>query len=139
MAGIGSLIINLGANLAGLRQDMAQAEQIAAKAGKAIAGGLAAGAVGLAVITKAAIDAADKLQDVSNRIGVSVTSLSELKFAAEQSGASFDTLNRGLQNIGKNAAAAAKQDAGDEEDYVTGANIAGFLKVADATMAQGAV
>jgi len=112
VAGIGSLIINLGANLAGLRQDMAQAEQIAAKAGKAIAGGLAAGAVGLAVITKAAIDAADKLQDVSNRIGVSVTSLSELKFAAEQSGASFDTLNRGLQNIGKNAAAAASGNKG---------------------------
>lgn len=112
MAGIGALIINLGANLAGLRQDMAQAEQIAAKAGKAIAGGLAAGAVGLAVITKAAIDAADKLQDVSNRIGVSVTSLSELKFAAEQSGASFDTLNRGLQNIGKNAAAAASGNKG---------------------------
>ena len=114
---------------------MAQAEQIAAKAGKAIAAGLAAGAAGLAVITKAAIDSADKLQDVSNRSGVAVKSLSELKFAAEQSGASFDTLNRGLLNISKSAAAVAGGNktvsAAFEAIGVSVKNASGDLKGAD--------
>ncbi len=43
-----------------------------------------------------------------------------------------------MENIFANAAAAA-EEYGEPDNYVLGANIAGFLKVADAMMAQGAV
>ena len=43
-----------------------------------------------------------------------------------------------MENIFANAAAAAAE-YGEPDNYVLGANIAGFLKVADAMMAQGAV
>ncbi|MEI6580155.1 MAG: NADP-specific glutamate dehydrogenase, partial [Eubacteriales bacterium] len=41
-------------------------------------------------------------------------------------------------NIYTNMAAAAKE-YGSEDNFVVGANIAGFIKVADAMMAQGVV
>jgi glutamate dehydrogenase (NADP+) len=44
-----------------------------------------------------------------------------------------------MVNIFNNVSKAAKQYAEDENDYVTGANIAGFQKVAEAMMAQGVV
>ena len=43
-----------------------------------------------------------------------------------------------MANIYRNITAAAKK-YGKEGDYVAGANIAGFLKVADAMKAQGIV
>ena len=43
-----------------------------------------------------------------------------------------------MANIYKNAAAAAKE-FGYEDNLVVGANVAGFIKVADAMMAQGVV
>ena len=43
-----------------------------------------------------------------------------------------------MENIFAKVDAAAKEYA-TEGDYVSGANIAGFLKVAEAMMAQGAV
>lgn len=42
-----------------------------------------------------------------------------------------------MKNIFENATAAAKEYAGNESNLVAGANIAGFLKVADAMKAQG--
>lgn len=44
-----------------------------------------------------------------------------------------------MHNIYQNVAAAAAEYAEDLDDFVIGANVAGFLKVADAMMAQGAV
>lgn len=44
-----------------------------------------------------------------------------------------------MHNIYQNVAAAAAEYAEDPDDFVIGANVAGFLKVADAMMAQGAV
>jgi glutamate dehydrogenase (NADP+) len=43
-----------------------------------------------------------------------------------------------MKNIHDNAYSAAKR-FGDEGNYVMGANIAGFLKVADAMIAHGVV
>ena len=43
-----------------------------------------------------------------------------------------------MENIFANTAAAAKEYS-KPTDYVSGANIAGFLKIADAMLAQGAV
>lgn len=44
-----------------------------------------------------------------------------------------------MHNIYQNVAAAAAEYAEDPDDFVIGANVAGFLKVADAMMAQGEV
>lgn len=44
-----------------------------------------------------------------------------------------------MNNIYLNVAKAARAYADDENDFVVGANVAGFLKVAEAMMAQGAV
>jgi glutamate dehydrogenase (NADP+) len=44
-----------------------------------------------------------------------------------------------MQNIFKSVQHAAQTYAADPKDYETGANIAGFVKVAEAMMAQGAV
>jgi len=42
-------------------------------------------------------------------------------------------------NIYRNSSSAAKEFGFDQNNLVVGANIAGFLKVADAMMAQGVV
>jgi glutamate dehydrogenase (NADP+) len=42
-----------------------------------------------------------------------------------------------MNGIFENASAAAKEYASSEDNLVAGANIAGFLKVADAMKAQG--
>ena len=77
-------------------------------AGKAI-GIFAAGAVtALAVLTKSQINAADQLAKMSQKVGVSVETLSTLKYAADQSGVSVETLQSSLVRLTKNASDAAK-------------------------------
>ncbi len=44
-----------------------------------------------------------------------------------------------MKNIYKNIASAAAEYGKNEDDFITGANVAGFLKVADAMLAQGLV
>lgn len=69
---------------------------------------LAAGATAaLAGLVHSTVTAADNIGDVSERIGVNNTALQELKFAAEQTDASFDDLVTGLKFISKNAVDAA--------------------------------
>src|SRR5689334_6067169 len=68
--------------------------------GAAISGALIAAA-------KSAANYGDTLAKASQRTGASVEELAKLKFAAEQSGASFDDLNAGLRFLAKNAEAAA--------------------------------
>ena len=78
----------------------------------------------------------------ANAGGVSVSGLEMTQTAMHLSWTKeeVDTkLQAIMADICKNASVAAKRYAGNEEDYVTGANIAGFLKVAEAMMAQGAV
>lgn len=76
--------------------------------------GVAASAVGLAVVgsltamAKASADYGDALNDASKRTGASVEELAKLKFAAEQSGASFDDVSTGLRMLAVNANAAAE-------------------------------
>lgn len=50
-----------------------------------------------------------------------------------------DKLKSIMLSIYQNVASAAKAYADNENDFVVGANVAGFLKVAEAMMAQGAV
>src|SRR4029453_14797165 len=80
-----------------LLEDMGKSMTVA---GVAIVGSLTA-------MAKAAADYGDKLLDASKRTGASVGELSKLKFAAEQSGASFDDVSAGLRILAKNAEQAA--------------------------------
>lgn len=61
-------------------------------------------------------DLGSELQDASVRTGVSVEALSALKFAAEQSGASFENLEKGIRFLQKSG--------GD-------ASVAGIMRIAD--------
>ncbi len=71
---------------------------------------LAAGAAVLTPIVagvKAFSESGDALEKMSRRTGVSVEALSELGFAAEQSGADLETLETGLRKMQKSIADAA--------------------------------
>jgi hypothetical protein len=119
---LGSLVVRLGADVAGFRADLSKASSIAQKElgsiersargihssfrtlGAGLVAGLSVGA--LVSFVKSGIDAADQLGVISKRTGVTVEQLSVLKFAAEQSETSFDTLATGLQKFEVNLAKA---------------------------------
>jgi len=78
-------------------------------------------AIGAAVLTpmmgaaKAFADSGDALEKMSRRTGVSVEALSELGFAAEQSGADLETLETGLRKMQKTIVEAAAGSDGAVE------------------------
>ena len=69
--------------------------------------GMAMGAMGAAaiaatvVIMKSWADAGDAIEKMSRRVGVSTTTLSEFKHAAELSGASLDDVEKGMKKMSK--------------------------------------
>lgn len=56
---------------------------------------------GFTAFAKSGIDAADSLNDMSTRLGVSVKDLASLKLAAEQSGTSLDSIGTGIARLSK--------------------------------------
>lgn len=74
---------------------------MARNAGIAIAGLGAAAVGGLAVLGKNAIDAADNLNDLSQRTGVGVEALSKFGAAAEDSGSSLDEVAKAMGKLSK--------------------------------------
>lgn len=54
----------------------------------------------LTAFSKSAIDAADSMNDLSLRTGVSVKTLAGWKLASDQSGTSLDALGKGVQRLG---------------------------------------
>jgi hypothetical protein len=74
---------------------------MAKTAGVAIAGLGAAAVGGLAVLGKNAIDAADNLNDLSQRTGVGVETLSKFGAAAEDSGSSIDEVAKAMGKLSK--------------------------------------
>jgi hypothetical protein len=72
---------------------------------RALMVGAAAGLVtALGRMVKTAADAGDKMFDLSRRFGVSVETMSRLKFVAEQSGASVDQLGIAFRAVSRRAA-----------------------------------
>lgn len=69
-----------------------------------VAGGAVVGS--MTAMAKSAADYGDRLNDASKRTGESVQDLAKLKFAAEQSGASFDDVSTGLRVLANNMDAA---------------------------------
>lgn len=70
---------------------------------KALVGLTAVGiGVGIADLVKKSLDAASAIGDVAQQAGVSVETLQKLRFAASQSGATFDIMDVALTTLNKN-------------------------------------
>lgn len=124
---LSSLVIRLSADTATLQADLgrgsAAAEQYSDKvtrsvqqAGAAIGASVAAAAAGMTALLGKAIENADNLNKMSQKIGVAVESLSALGVQAKLSDVELDSLQGGLAKLAKNAADAA---AGGKENAAT--------------------
>ena len=93
-------------NLKDLRAGFAALRPAAVAAGAATAGAFA-------LATKSLVDTRQALAEFSDRIGINIESLSQLKFAAEQSGVGFRELQTSLQRMTRRVGegTAATQDA----------------------------
>lgn len=74
--------------------------------GRTVSGALAGLGVGLGVgaiaaLAKSGIDAADSLNDMSQRLGVSVKDLASFRLAADQSGTSLDSVGAGIARLSR--------------------------------------
>jgi hypothetical protein len=110
---IGGLLIDLSTNVARLQQDMHQAAGIVRRASdqmgtalsfvKGLIGGLTAGltAGAFALFVKGTANAADELGKLSQKVGVSVESLSALKYAGKLADVSMDSLSTGVKQLNK--------------------------------------
>jgi lambda family phage tail tape measure protein len=68
--------------------------------------GVSLSVAGFATMIKSAIDAADHLNKLSQKIGISVEALSTLRFAAQLSDVSLETLQKGIKGLSQNIAEA---------------------------------
>lgn len=68
--------------------------------------GVSLSVAGFAAMIKSAIDAADQLNKLSQKIGISVEALSTLRFAAQLSDVSLETLQKGIKGLSQNIAEA---------------------------------
>jgi phage-related protein len=109
------LRVDLGINSAAFSQGLKQAQSGLAKFGSwaktglaAAAAGAAAAAAGVGMAVKGAIDEADRLDEIAQKIGVPIEELSRLKYAAELSGTSFDTLQGSLGRLSKGMESGSK-------------------------------
>lgn len=127
---IGALRVVLGADTAALDKGLrdAQSRMAAfgasmAKAGTAIAASMAAATTAIAVAVKNAIDEADKIGKASQKIGIPVEQLSELKYAADLSDVSIETLSSSMGRLAKNMSEAAGSATGLAARAFTALNI----------------
>lgn len=74
--------------------------------------GVSLSVAGFATMIKSAIDAADQLNKLSQKIGISVEALSTLRFAAQLSDVSLETLQKGIKGLSQNITE-AKTGIGD--------------------------
>ena len=101
--------VKIDADTTGLTKGLAAATEKLTKFGKvagaAIGVSVVGAAAGLAALTKAAIDNADALDNMSQRIGVSVEALSRLQYAAKLSDTSIESLQTGFRTLANNMVA----------------------------------
>lgn len=116
---IGALRVVLGADTAALETGLKGAQRslaaFGAGAGKSLAAAGAAMntiAVGMAVAIKGSINEADKLNKMSQSVGMPVDELSKLKYAAELSDVSLEQLGVSLGKLSKNMSLMAGGAAG---------------------------
>lgn len=132
---LGTLTIDLAANLAGLESDLGRAQRLfdanarnfqrtVAGTAKVAAGVAAAGAVGMAALTKAAIDNADAMYKQSQITGVQIGELSKLAHAGEGADVEFGDLTGSLGKFNKGIVAAAEGTGAQADAFkILGINI----------------
>jgi hypothetical protein len=110
----GTLEIEMLANMARLSKDMDDAKRSVTTAmsaieksvavAKAALGGLAAGLSTQALVayTQRLIDAADAMNDMSQRVGIAVKDLAKYELAAAQSGTSMESVAKGIKDLAAN-------------------------------------
>ena len=120
---IGSLNVKIGLDSAqfstGLKKSQTELSgfaKTAGIAGAAIGAALAGTAIAAGAAIKGAIDRADQLDELSQKIGVGVEELSRLQYAAEISGVSVDTLTVGIKKLSAGLAEAAGKGTGAAAD-----------------------
>jgi len=114
MAAIGTLTIEMAANVARLQRDMDSARKSVdgamakiTKAASSAKAALAALGIGLSVVgisnfVKGVANAADEIGKMAQRTGVAAADFQKLKFAAEMSGVSVNSLSTALQIMSRN-------------------------------------
>ena len=108
---------------------------MAKNAGVAMAGLGAAAVGGLAVLGKRAIDAADNLNDLSQRTGVGVEALSKFGAAAEDSGSSLDEVAKAMGKLSKGIVdPASKANEALRSIGVSSTDASGKIRSVDAVM-----
>lgn len=136
---VGSLVVQMKADLGALKLDIKEMSQSfdsgfkdiqrsAAGLGKALVGAFSLGAV--VAFTKGIVDMAGKLQDLSDRTGISAQLLSGMKSTLESSGTSLETFATGIFNAQKNLGMIS--DEGDQTAKVVkrlGLNLAELRNV----------
>ncbi len=112
---IGALRVVLGADTAALEKGLKDAQgkitafaSGAAKGAAGLAVGFAAAAAALGVSIKHTLEEADKLGKLAQSIGVPVEQLSALKYAADLSGVSVESLGKALGKLSRNTLDAAQ-------------------------------
>lgn len=125
---LGTLTLDLVARIGGFTRGMTEAERIADQKSREIvrkqkqraqeverawstakgvmasafgAFGLTLGAAGIAVFAKSNIDAADALNDLSDRVGVSVKDLASLQMAATLADTSLESIGSGISRLSR--------------------------------------
>jgi len=102
--------------------------------------GVSLSVAGFATMIKSAIDAADELNKLSQKIGISVEALSTLRFAAQLSDVSLETLQKGIKGLSQNIAE-ANTGVGDgaqvfEALGISVKNADGSMKTTEAVLLQ---
>jgi methyl-accepting chemotaxis protein len=119
----------------GLSNAFSKLGGMAKTAGVAIAGLGAAAVGGLAVLGKNAIDAADNLNDLSQRTGVGVETLSKFGAAAEDSGSSIDEVAKAMGKLSKGIVdPASKANEALRSIGVSSTDTQGKIRSVDAVM-----
>lgn len=146
MASLGSFSVDIRAGTATLQSDLGKAhllmerqakrmQEIATKAGQAIGAGFAAGAAASAALVRQSINAADQLDEMSQKLGVAASQLSGLGLAAQRGGVNLDVLAGGLVRLARGASDTA-QGVGTARDAFAALGISvtqadGSLKSSD--------
>lgn len=103
----------LHSKFAGLQRKLRNTGRSIRSAGLGIAGAGAAISAPLVLATQQFLDLGDQLNKMAARTGVSVQALSELKFAAEQSGTGIETVEKAIAKMQKTLLNAENGLAGD--------------------------
>lgn len=117
---LSSLMVTLGADTAAFQQDLGRASQVArtefekimdSAKNMAMAMGAAFALDAIKDGIKQAVDYADAMSDMSQRVGQSVESLTAMGYAAQFSGTSIDTYAAGVEKLSNNMVSAADGNA----------------------------